>query len=356
MRGTWRTPSGRRSSTETFNAQPPTPNSQERWKLGVGNWELTDPQTLAVISGDTRCGIDWHDLARGVGGLRGFREEQRRRPSRGETTTAPKTVRLYVFDCGVINVNRGLHERYKVARRGWRDAFLGPLFSRRPSEGTLMWDLGILPDDTVEARARGEQGNPTATSARSRPCGRWREHELGYRPARIIAAFSARMDQRERQPVCRVNDGWAAGRTGVHVGGRKHARQPHLLRQDQGLHVDQSRQGRIRRLRRWQRVLKPRLAIRRHQVLVLNLARTGRIMIAGDLYHYPQERTLHRPPPDTEFHVQQSAASRVMIEEYLKRTKTEIWIEHDFVANEAEEIAGVLRVRVGGTLKTRRYT
>ena len=70
-----------------------------------------------------------------------------------------------------------------------------------------------------------------------------------------------------------------------------------------------------------------------HQVLVLNLAKTGRVMVAGDLYHYPQERTLHRPPPDTEFNVQQSAASRVMIEEYLKRTKTEIWIEHDFVAN-----------------------
>ena len=70
-----------------------------------------------------------------------------------------------------------------------------------------------------------------------------------------------------------------------------------------------------------------------HQVMVLNLPKSGRIMIAGDLYHYPQERTLHRPPPDTEFNVQQSAASRVMIEEYLKKTKTEIWISHDFVAN-----------------------
>ena len=66
------------------------------------------------------------------------------------------------------------------------------------------------------------------------------------------------------------------------------------------------------------------------------------------LYHYPQERTLHRPPPDTEFNVQQSAASRVMIEEYLKKTKTEIWIEHDFVRErEVEEVAGVLRVVPG---------
>jgi N-acyl homoserine lactone hydrolase len=67
-------------------------------------------------------------------------------------------------------------------------------------------------------------------------------------------------------------------------------------------------------------------------VLVLNLTATGRIMLGGDLYHYPQERTLRRPPPDTEFNVQQSAVSRDD-REYLQRTKTALWIEHDFVAN-----------------------
>ena len=56
-------------------------------------------------------------------------------------------------------------------------------------------------------------------------------------------------------------------------------------------------------------------------------------MLSGDLYHYPPERTLHRAPPDNEFNVQQSAASRAMIEEYLQKTKTTLWIEHDFVAN-----------------------
>jgi glyoxylase-like metal-dependent hydrolase (beta-lactamase superfamily II) len=70
-----------------------------------------------------------------------------------------------------------------------------------------------------------------------------------------------------------------------------------------------------------------------HQVLVLNLAKTGRVMVAGDLYHYPPERKFQRRPPDNEFSVEQSAASRAMIEEYLKKTKTVIWIEHDFRAN-----------------------
>jgi hypothetical protein len=56
-------------------------------------------------------------------------------------------------------------------------------------------------------------------------------------------------------------------------------------------------------------------------------------MLSGDLYHYPQEQTLRRPPPDNEFSVEQSAASRRRIEEYLKTTKTALWIEHDFPAN-----------------------
>jgi N-acyl homoserine lactone hydrolase len=70
-----------------------------------------------------------------------------------------------------------------------------------------------------------------------------------------------------------------------------------------------------------------------HQVLILRLASTGRVMLSGDLYHYGQERTAHRAPPDNEFNVQQSAASRTMIEDYLRKTRTTLWIEHDFVAN-----------------------
>ena len=55
-------------------------------------------------------------------------------------------------------------------------------------------------------------------------------------------------------------------------------------------------------------------------------------MIAGDLYHYPAEREFRRAPPDNEFNVPQSAASRARIEEYLARTKTTIWIEHEWAA------------------------
>jgi N-acyl homoserine lactone hydrolase len=67
-----------------------------------------------------------------------------------------------------------------------------------------------------------------------------------------------------------------------------------------------------------------------HQVLILKLARTGPLMLSGDLYHYPEERTFTRAPPDNEFNVAQSAASRRTIEEYLAKTKMPLWIEHDY--------------------------
>jgi N-acyl homoserine lactone hydrolase len=33
-----------------------------------------------------------------------------------------------------------------------------------------------------------------------------------------------------------------------------------------------------------------------HQMLFLKLAKTGAVLLAGDLYHYPEERTLNRVP------------------------------------------------------------
>ena len=46
-----------------------------------------------------------------------------------------------------------------------------------------------------------------------------------------------------------------------------------------------------------------------HQVLVLNLASTGKVMIAGDLYHYPPEREV--PPGAARQRVQRAAVRRL---------------------------------------------
>jgi N-acyl homoserine lactone hydrolase len=71
-----------------------------------------------------------------------------------------------------------------------------------------------------------------------------------------------------------------------------------------------------------------------HQVLVVKLPKTGTIVLVGDLYHYPEERTAQKFPT-FEFNVEQSRASRMMIEDFVKKNNAQLWIEHDY-ANHAK--------------------
>jgi glyoxylase-like metal-dependent hydrolase (beta-lactamase superfamily II) len=254
--------------------------------------------------------------------------------------TPPDGVRLYVLDCGLINVNRAGTERYNVTPEEVRETrFVVPCFLIAHPRGTLMWELGVAPDATVEARARGEAGDPTATSATVAPVTRTLRSQLealGYSPESITYfAFShAHVDHNANanlfadstwlaNPTERAFM-WEAGNTRVNRNffDAIERTKTVLLTDEHDVFGD----GTV--IIKFAPGHSPG-----HQVLVLNLAATGRIMLAGDLYHYPEERTLRRPPPATEFSVQQSAASRVMIEAYVERTGTALWVEHDFAAN-----------------------
>jgi glyoxylase-like metal-dependent hydrolase (beta-lactamase superfamily II) len=69
-----------------------------------------------------------------------------------------------------------------------------------------------------------------------------------------------------------------------------------------------------------------------HQVLFVRLAKRGPVLLAGDLYHYPEERTTGRIPT-FEFNADQSRASRQKVEAFVKQTKAELWIEHDIATH-----------------------
>ena len=71
-----------------------------------------------------------------------------------------------------------------------------------------------------------------------------------------------------------------------------------------------------------------------HQVVAVELANYGTVVLGGDLYHYPEERTTGRIPT-FEFDAEQSRASRVKVEEYLKATGATLWIEHDIATHAA---------------------
>jgi glyoxylase-like metal-dependent hydrolase (beta-lactamase superfamily II) len=64
-----------------------------------------------------------------------------------------------------------------------------------------------------------------------------------------------------------------------------------------------------------------------HQSLFVKLARTGGIVLSGDLYHYAEERTLNRMPEREK--ASATPASRNALEAFLKASGAQLWIGHD---------------------------
>jgi glyoxylase-like metal-dependent hydrolase (beta-lactamase superfamily II) len=71
-----------------------------------------------------------------------------------------------------------------------------------------------------------------------------------------------------------------------------------------------------------------------HQVVAVKLANRGTVVLGGDLYHYPEERTTGRIPT-FEWNAEQSKASRARVERFLKDNDATLWIEHDLATHAA---------------------
>jgi glyoxylase-like metal-dependent hydrolase (beta-lactamase superfamily II) len=67
-----------------------------------------------------------------------------------------------------------------------------------------------------------------------------------------------------------------------------------------------------------------------HQSLVVRLPRTGTVVLSGDLYHYPEERTA-QTFPSFELDKAKTAASRATIDDLIERAHAHLWIEHDIL-------------------------
>jgi glyoxylase-like metal-dependent hydrolase (beta-lactamase superfamily II) len=275
--------------------------------------------------------------ALGVGGVFGV-AAQAPSPKKAEP---PKVMRLYVFDCGLLNIAPAGVARYHVTPAETGETRMPvPCFLVAHPKGTLMWDVGVIPDETVEATASKGGAhfdvNPVSAAVVTRTL-KSQLAAIGYRPTDItyVAISHAHKDHSANlnefaastwlvRPAEREFM-WKKGNERVEPSfytKLEHSRSISLDKDEYDVFGD----GKV--------VMKAAPGhTPGHQVLVLQLASLGRVMIAGDLYHYLPERTLHRAPPDNEFSVQQSAASRAMIEEYLKKTNTSIWIEHEWAAN-----------------------
>lgn len=251
----------------------------------------------------------------------------------------PQTVRLYVFDCGLLNITTEGVERYHVTPVEVGETRMSvPCFLVAHPKGTLMWDVGVIPDSIVDPRTPGTRAdvNPTAAAVVSRTL-KSQLAQIGYSPADItyVAISHAHIDHSANLNEFAAST-WltrSAERDFMWADNNPRVRPAFYtdLKNSKTVVIDKDEydvfgDGQV--------VMKSAPGhTPGHQVLILKLASTGRVMLSGDLYHYAPERVFNRPPPDNEFNVEESAASRTRIEEYLKKTKTELWIEHDFRAN-----------------------
>jgi hypothetical protein len=64
----------------------------------------------------------------------------------------------------------------------------------------------------------------------------------------------------------------------------------------------------------------------------VKLARTGGVLLSGDLYHFPESLTLQRVPT-FDANPEQSHLTRMGVEAFLRVTGTQLWIQHDYGAN-----------------------
>jgi N-acyl homoserine lactone hydrolase len=254
----------------------------------------------------------------------------------------PKTARLYVLDCGMLNIDPAGVARYHVTEKEVVEPRMPvPCFLVVHPKGTLLWDTGTIPDADVERAAPKPalyDVNPVSHAVVSKTL-KSQLAALGYAPSDItyVAISHAHKDH-----TANLNQ-FAASTWLVRPIEREFMFRPgnervepkfyNQLERSKWIDIskDEATNAEYDVFGDGQVVIKAAPGhTPGHEVLVLSLAKSGRIMVAGDLYHYPPERTFQRKPPDNEFNVEQSAASRAMIEEYVKKTKTQVWIQHDF--------------------------
>jgi N-acyl homoserine lactone hydrolase len=256
----------------------------------------------------------------------------------------PKSPRLYVFDCGRLEGGDVSRFRLKREEMATTDMSVACYLVVHP-KGTLMWDAGAVPDSDIEnVRARQEpkryrivlpnKAERFVTTTRTLAS---QLAAAGYAPADItyLALSHYHYDHTANANLFAAST-WLV--RPVERGAMFAGRPPDLLQPSTYSALKNSRTVEIRTddydvFGDGTVVLKSSPGHSPgHQVLFVKLAKTGPVVVSGDLYHYPEERTLNRIPT-FDADQQQTAASRASLDVFLKQTGAQLWIQHDFSAN-----------------------
>ncbi len=242
--------------------------------------------------------------------------------------SAPPSVRLYVFDCGQLDIQD--ITPYQLKREEMATNLMSvPCFLIAHPNGNLMWDVGAVPDSAI----------PNGGTGRLRQYGTSNKKletqltETGYKPSDItyIAFSHFHWDH--------------VGNANLFAGATWLTREIERQQMFSDPPSPRTEPANFSKLKDSITVSitgdydifgDGSVVIKAspghspgHQVLYVKLKNSGGVVLSGDLYHYPEERNLKRVP-STEFDGKQTAQSRAEIENFLTQSKAQLWIQHDF--------------------------
>lgn len=243
-------------------------------------------------------------------------------------------TKLYVFDCGRIVFTDVSEFSLSNDEVSTMEAAV-PCFLIEHEQGTLMWDLGLT-EDLFEAGTTIPEGPLAGTTLTVQKTLTSQLAELAYTPGDIDYVAMSHMHFDHAGNANLFQDAtWLA----------REAERDYAFGEPEGLGWDPALYDGLRSVEpvliegNYDVFGDGTVVIRSapghtpgHQVLFVDLAETGPIVLSGDLYHFPESRELRRVPLFN-FDEAQTLASMDAVEAFLEDSDADLWIEHDSVHN-----------------------
>ena len=246
---------------------------------------------------------------------------------------AVKALRLYVFDCGSLNIPDTA--RYQLQRSEIATNYMSvACFLVAHPKGTLMWDAGAIPDSAFQPGGPPPTAREYATSKRTL---REQMAEVGYKAADITyVSFSHFHWDHVANANAFAGSTWLVRKLERDI---MFATPPSERTEPANFASLKNSKTTIMQPADYDVFGDGTVVIKStpghspdHTVLFLKFSKTGPVVLSGDLYHYPEERSLNRYPI-TEHNLEQTKKSRAELEVFLKKTGAALWIQHDYTAN-----------------------